>query len=117
MSTYKLLYLNARAGAEVSRFVFALADVKYEDVRLDEKEEWPKVKPTTPTGTLPVLEVDGVQVPGSGPILRFLAERFGFAGSNDLENLQIACLYDVYADLLQKLVLCLRRRMNPEKPC
>ena len=28
MSTYKLYYINARGGAEVSRFVFALADVK-----------------------------------------------------------------------------------------
>ena len=101
-STYKLTYFNIRGGVETSRFVFAQAGVKYEDKRV-EGEEWQKLKPTTPTGMLPILEVDGVQVPGTGPILRFLAERFGLAGDNDVENLQLASLYDVYYDLIQKL--------------
>ncbi len=63
------------------------------------------MKPNTISGTLPILEVDGVTAFGGYPILRFLGERFGFAGNNDVENLQIAALYDVLQDLLQKLIV------------
>ena len=44
MSTYKLTYFPARARAEVVRFVFTQAEVKYEDVRITE-EQWPELKP------------------------------------------------------------------------
>ena len=44
MSTYKLTYFPVRARAEVIRFVFAQAEVKYEDVRI-KKETWPELKP------------------------------------------------------------------------
>ena len=102
MSSYKLVYFNHRGVAEVIRFIFAQAEVTFEDVRVN-GEEWLKMKPSTPSGSLPLLEVDGVIVPGSGPIARFLAERFGLAGGNDIENLQLAAIYDLLCDLAQKL--------------
>lgn len=105
MSTYKLLYFNARGRAEVCRFVFAQAGVEYEDVRVKwGSEEWEKLKPTTPTGLLPVLEVDGKQLPGSGPILRFIAKRFGLAGSNDFETAEIDGTHDVLMDFMIQFV-------------
>ena len=101
MSTYKLTYFPVRARAEVIRFVFVQAGVKYEDVRI-KKEDWPELKPSklavmwkfldgklfialavlflpsdTPLGHLPILEVDGKTICGSTGIARFLAERFG----------------------------------------
>lgn len=103
MASYKLVYFNARGGAEVSRFIFAQAGVKYEDVRV-EREEWAKLKPSTPTGKLPLLEVDGKQIPASGPMARYLAEKFGLAGCNDLENAILAGIIDVVKDFQQKLV-------------
>ena len=45
MSTYKLTYFPVRARAEVIRFVFAQAEVKYEDVRI-KKEDWAELKPS-----------------------------------------------------------------------
>ena len=45
MSTYKLTYFPVRARAEVIRFVFAQAEVKYEDVRI-KQETWPELKPS-----------------------------------------------------------------------
>ena len=45
MSTYKLTYFPIRARAEVIRFVFAQAEVKYEDVRI-KKEDWAELKPS-----------------------------------------------------------------------
>ena len=35
MSTYKFYYFNARGYGEVSRIIFAQADVKYEDIRFE----------------------------------------------------------------------------------
>ena len=81
------------------RLVLAQAGVKYEDKRVDQ-EEWAKLKPTIPTGQLPVLEVDGKQLTGSGPIVRFLAKRHGLAGSNDLETAELDGIYDVLIDFM-----------------
>ena len=44
MSTYKLTYFPLRARAELARFVFVQAGVKYEDVRVT-FEKWPELKP------------------------------------------------------------------------
>ena len=74
MSTYKLYYFNARGRAETSRLIFAQTGVAYEDTRL-EGEKWQELKPSTPTGMMPILEVDGKQLVGSGVISRFLGER------------------------------------------
>ena len=102
MPTYKLYYGNARGRAEQIRFVFAHAGVQYEDIRLT-PEQWPEFKPKTPYGQLPVLEVDGKMLAGSGPIERFLAEQYGLAGSNTFENAEIASILDVVDDLAEKL--------------
>ena len=93
MSKYTLIYFNARGGGEAIRLIFAQAGVEYEDKRLS-NEQWAERKPTTPTGALPLLEVDGVAFPGSGPIARFVAERHGLAGANDLEKLRLAGIVD-----------------------
>ena len=103
MSTYKLVYFNARGSAEPARFVFAQAGVTYEDKRVGHgTEEWTKLKPSIPTGMLPILEVDGKQLIGSWVITRFLAERFGLAGSSDIENAEIAGIGDVLQDFIQR---------------
>jgi glutathione S-transferase len=99
MSKYKLTYFNSKGRAEVCRLIFAQAGVEYEDIRVD-REEWVKLKPNTPTGMLPVLEVDGKQLVGSGVLDRFLGERLGFAGSNDIENAELAGIADVVRDFV-----------------
>lgn len=40
---YKLIYFNGRGRAETIRLLFAQAQVKYEDVRI-EKDQWPTLK-------------------------------------------------------------------------
>ena len=103
MPTYKLHYFNAMGRAELIRFVFAQAGVPYEDIRLT-SEQWAEFKPKTPYGQMPVLEVDGKMLAGSGPIERFLAEQYGLAGSNAFENADIASILDVIVDLGQRLI-------------
>ena len=97
MPQYKLTYFNGRGRAEVSRLIFAQAGVEYEDKRVS-SEEWGQLKPQTPFGYMPILEVDGKILSGSVPIARFLAERYGLAGSNDVENAEIAGIVDLIQD-------------------
>lgn len=54
----KLTYFNLEAAAEKVRLAFAMTETDFEDNRVDFKQ-WPDIKPTTPWGQLPILEVDG----------------------------------------------------------
>ena len=104
MTTYKLYYFNSMGRAELIRWIFIQAGVPYEDIRLTE-EEWAAFKPKTPYGKIPVLDIDGKLLAGNGPIVRYIAEEYGLAGSSALENAEIASLYDLIEDLLAKMVL------------
>ena len=62
MVQYKLYYFNLLGRAELSRLILAAAGQEYEDVRI-ERENWPKLKESTPFGKMPLLEVhDGSNV-------------------------------------------------------
>ena len=104
MPTYKLYYFPARGVAELIRWIFAQAGVQYEDIRLA-GDEWAAFKPKTPYGGMPLLEIDGKLYAGSGPIARYVAEQHGLAGSNALENFEIATIYDVTQDLFIRMML------------
>ncbi|KAJ8026819.1 Hematopoietic prostaglandin D synthase [Holothuria leucospilota] len=43
MSTYKITYFNARGVTETTRFIFAIAEQEYEDIRIEEAD-WPAMK-------------------------------------------------------------------------
>ena len=103
MTKYTLTYFNSKGRAEVARLIFARAGVEYEDKRVT-NEEWLQLKSSSPSGMLPMLEVDGRKLIGSMVINRFLGERFGLAGSNDIENAEIAGIIDVLHDFMIRLV-------------
>ena len=102
MPTYKLYYFPGKGRAELIRWIFVQAGVPYEDKRIA-GEEWTAFKPKTPCGGIPVLDIGGKLLAGSGPIARYVAEEFGLAGSNAVENCELASLYDVMDDLFAKL--------------
>lgn len=102
MSTYKLTYFNLEARGEWIRWIFQQAEVPFEDIRVP-FQDWSAMKPTTPLGCLPILEVDGKQIAGSIPIARYVAEKHGLAGENALENAQIAGIGDVIQDIQNQL--------------
>ncbi|KHJ90795.1 glutathione S-transferase protein [Oesophagostomum dentatum] len=76
MVHYKLTYFNGRGLGECARQIFALADQKYEDVRMTQ-ETFPALKPKLPFGQVPLLEEDGKELAQSNAINRYLARKFG----------------------------------------
>lgn len=106
MPSYKLTYFNGRGRAEVTRYMFAMNDVEYEDVRIPMgPEEWPKIKPTTPFGQLPILEMgDGTQYCQSTAIERLVAKRYSLYGSSDIENLKCDMVVQCAEDMLQAMM-------------
>ncbi|XP_072033228.1 S-crystallin SL11-like [Amphiura filiformis] len=103
MPTYKLKYFNGRGRGELIRIIFEVAGVKYEDVRI-QYEDWPSLKPKTPFGQLPVLEIDGKEVSQSKAITRYLAREYGFYGANSREALDIDVVLELCDDLMAPLI-------------
>ncbi|KAL5013720.1 hypothetical protein ScPMuIL_007990 [Solemya velum] len=101
---YKLIYFPTRGRAELTRLVFAASGIDYEDCRIDRQTEWPKIKPNTPLGQLPVLEVDGEQMAESSSIARFVAKQAGMMGKTSLEQAQIEMIVDALQDALETVV-------------
>ncbi len=105
MASYKLNYFNLRSKAAVIRTIFALADQKFEDYRIDrDGDEWPEFKETLPFKQVPVLEVTEnsttYTIAQSMAISRFLANRFGLAGKNELERANADMIIDHVMDIL-----------------
>lgn len=105
--TFKLTYFNLRGLAEPIRMLLAYGGIEYEDVRI-EREDWPALKPSTPFGQMPLLDVDGIRVHQSLAIVRYIAKRVGLAGSNDWESLLIDVVGDTANDMRLKIVTIVR---------
>lgn len=115
MSTYKLQYFDARGVVETCRFLFAIAKQPYEDARFGftfgvpgdfstlQRPEFDAAKAAgeldPAMGKVPMLTVDGVSFGQSKAIERFLAQRFGFMGSSDLEAARIDQLCEQVRDM------------------
>lgn len=56
MVHYKVHYFNLRGRGEIIRLVLTAAGVEFEDRRV-EFSEWPSLKPNTPLGSLPFVEI------------------------------------------------------------
>jgi len=98
MAEYKLTYFNSRGLAEPIRWIFAVAGVVYDDVRV-EKEQWPELKEKYEWGHVPVLEIGGKQLAQSASIARFLAKKYNLDGANELEAAKCDELVDALGDL------------------
>ncbi|KAJ8022759.1 Glutathione S-transferase 1 [Holothuria leucospilota] len=134
MPTYKLYYFSGRGRGEVARMVFAVAGVPYEDIRLN-AEEWAKLKPDTVCGQVPELEVDGVRIPESRAIYRFLAREYepsqlahattfhvclkhaSLFGDNNLETAKIEAACCLLEDFFEKIVKAKLRKEFQSEIC
>ncbi|MFI5308938.1 MAG: glutathione S-transferase family protein [Polyangiales bacterium] len=74
MPKLKLSYFDAHGGrGEPARLALSIAGIAFEDDRIP-GADWPKRKPSTPFGALPVLEVDGRVLTQSGAINRYVGK-------------------------------------------
>ena len=104
---YKLSYFDARALAETSRYLFALAHQEYEDHRYPNappgqpRPGYDEVKDSFPFAQLPALQVggeNGTVIGQSKAIERFLARRFGFIGDTDLDAALVESIGEAIVD-------------------
>lgn len=86
MSKPKLIYFDAPVSrGEECRLALHLAGIDFEDVRVA-RADWPALKPTTPFGCMPVLEIPGRPALGqSNAILVFIGRRHGLHPADDFE--------------------------------
>merc|ERR550532_276457 len=110
----KLTYFNLKGRAELARLILAQAEVEYEDCRIS-REEWESVKPTTPLGKLPLLEVEGEVLAQSVAIARYLARQHGLAGNTEIAAAQADMVIDSLADLMGPVAAMMRESDEQKK--
>ncbi|KAJ8022535.1 S-crystallin SL11 [Holothuria leucospilota] len=97
MPSYKLVYFNLRVQAEPIRYMFHLAGVDFEDKRVTE-DEWKEFKSKPGLGQLPILEVDGKELPQSGAIYRYVAREHGFYPSSSWDRAKVDVVIETVGD-------------------
>ncbi|CAF1344438.1 unnamed protein product [Adineta steineri] len=101
MTTYRLHYFNIHDRAEVVRLIFAAADQQFDDIRY-KRIQWTPYKAEMPLGQMPVLEYNGMKLPQSIAIARFLPKQFQLAADDNLEQAKVDTVADKIAELIVK---------------
>ncbi|KAM3725966.1 Glutathione S-transferase [Dirofilaria immitis] len=114
MEHYKLIYFNGRGRAEVIRLLFAQANVRYEDIRIT-REEWSTLKPKTPYGHVPLLNVNDRTLAESHAIEKYLARKFGLLGEDEWEAAKIDEIILNLEDLMRKLLPWIHEKNDTNK--
>jgi glutathione S-transferase len=84
MTKPKLTYFDAPTSrGEECRLALHIAGVAFDDIRL-KREEWPALKPTTPFGSLPLLEMPGQPPLGQSNAILALIGRLNGLHPTDL---------------------------------
>ncbi|CAG4942562.1 unnamed protein product [Parnassius apollo] len=103
MPKVTLTYFNLKGLGEGIRMLLAYGEQEFEDKRIT-KDEWPAVKPKTPFGQVPVLEIDGKQYAQSLAICRYLGHKYMLAGADIEEDFLIDQNIDFFTDIRLKAV-------------
>jgi glutathione S-transferase len=109
--TYKLAYFNVKGVAEPTRMMLSIAGQQFEDIRFNPAGPDGEITPGSfrdfvQKGALdanlrraPVLWFNGQPIGESLAMARFVARRFGFWGSNDIEGAQIDSIIEHVRDV------------------
>ncbi|XP_071439845.1 glutathione S-transferase-like [Hetaerina americana] len=111
---YKLTYFPVKGLGEPIRFLLAYGKIEFEDYRFD-VAKWPEIKPTTPFGKSPVLEIDGKVLHQSVAISRYLAKQLKLAGDNDWESMECDIMVDTVGDLRAQIAAYYYDKENPNR--
>nr|QED40976.1 glutathione S-transferase [Matsumurasca onukii] len=100
---YKVTYFPIMGLGEPIRFLLAYMGEDFEDCRV-KWGEWPDIKPNTPWGKMPILEIEGkAGVTQSQAVTRFLARQAGLCGDGAWEDLKIDEIVSVVDELRGEL--------------
>jgi len=89
----KLTYWNFGGRAEPIRLAFFIGGVEFNDHRIAHAD-WPTLKPSTPFGGIPTLEVNGVTYGQSNAQLRYAGKLGGLYPADPVEALKVDELLD-----------------------
>ena len=125
----KLVYFNGRGLAETTRLLLAINNVNYEDFRYPlkiidwathnmVKKEFEQDKNDGKLlGSLnkvPFLEIDGVVIPQSKSIERFVGTKYNMMGNNDIQSARIDSICEYVRDF-KDMYQSVRRLSKEEK--
>ena len=104
MPKITLTYFDMTGGrGEDCRLALYLANIDFVDDRVDYKD-WQKLKPTTPFGAMPVLEIEGLGILAqSNAILGYIGAQYGLLPENEFEAAQHHALLDAAEDLRSRV--------------
>ena len=116
MTKPRLTYFDAPVSrGEECRLALHVAGVDFEDVRI-KPDDWPKTKPTTPFGSMPVLELpDRPPLAHSNAILVYLGRTYGLHPTDPFEAAQHEAMMAHVEDLRAAVGPTLRIRDEAEK--
>jgi glutathione S-transferase len=116
MSKPKLTYFDAPVSrGEECRLALTIAGVDFEDVRI-KRADWPALKPKTPFGNMPFLELPGHPPLGqSNAILIYIGRRWGAHPKDEFEAARHEAIIADVEDLRHQIAHTLRITDEAEK--
>jgi len=112
---YTLTYFNIRGRGEFARLVFVAAGQEYVDKRI-EFPDWADLKPKTPQGSMPILEVaGGPTLVQSFAIARYLAREFKLYGKTNNDMAVVDQIIDNGAELIDAYIPIVFNKDEEEK--
>lgn len=97
-------YFDLHGRGDIIRLLLHLADVPFEDKRLQAEEWLGTYKPTAEFGTCPILEIDGHRLVQTKAIIRYIAQTHGLYPKSPKETYQLESFVDTVADIREDLI-------------
>ena len=116
MSRPTLIYFDAPVSrGEECRLALHIAGVDFEDVRI-KGDDWPGLKPSTPFGSMPVLEMPGhAPLAQSNAILVLIGRQYGLHPKDDFQAARHEAMMSHVEDLRAAVSPTLRMKDAEEK--
>jgi len=97
----RFTYFDGRGRGEFARLLLAEANIRYEDIRVTHQETWPQLKPLTPYGQLPILDIGDVRIAQSAAIDMYIARIGNLYGKTPLEAARMDMIMEGLKDLAE----------------
>eukprot|EP01123_Difflugia_compressa_P000096 TRINITY_DN1019_c0_g7_i2.p1 TRINITY_DN1019_c0_g7~~TRINITY_DN1019_c0_g7_i2.p1 ORF type:complete len:247 (+),score=53.61 TRINITY_DN1019_c0_g7_i2:111-743(+) len=110
----RLHYFDTKGRGEPIRVALFIGGVPFEDVRIQRKD-WPAIKPTTPLGSIPFLEIDGKPIAQSNAIIRYVGKLTNLYPTDQWAAAKVDEVLDTVEDITNLIVPSLRETDNDKR--